>query len=346
MFKSYLKLALRNIWKRKTTTTINVLSLSVGLAACALVFLFCQHELSFDKGFDRSEDIYRITSIFKDDFQAPTVALPFADNLKAEIPQIEEVTRLDATNGSSIVQVANNAPSTPYTVDAGYWVDPQFFDVLSFHFLQGDRANAFKSPGTIVISQTLAKKLFGRIYPIGKVLKISETRYTVSGVFKEDFLNHIQADFFALYNSDNLRQRIANAKNWAVDPNYYTYVKLKHGSNPSQVIKELNAYTQRHSGSVMKAYNDRMTNSLQPLLAIRLHSGAFQDYLQWKQGRYSISLSTWLYCFGYTGIGLHQLREFDHRAGHRACQRSWGTARNGRCKIGYPVSIFIGDYGR
>ena len=54
MFKSYLKLSLRNLWKHKTTAAINVLSLSVGLASCALVFLFCQHELSFDKGFDNS----------------------------------------------------------------------------------------------------------------------------------------------------------------------------------------------------------------------------------------------------------------------------------------------------
>ena len=58
MFKSYLKLALRNIGKRKATTAINVLSLAVGLASCALVFLFCQHELSYDKGFDRGEDVY------------------------------------------------------------------------------------------------------------------------------------------------------------------------------------------------------------------------------------------------------------------------------------------------
>lgn len=156
--------------------------------------------------------------------------------------------------------------------------------MLSFHFLQGNRATAFNAPGTIVISQSLATKLFGRTYPIGKVLKISDARYTVSGVFKDDFLNHIQADFFALYNTDQLAQRVANAKNWSVDPNYYTYIKLKHGSKPEQVTKELNAYVQRHSGAYMKAANDQLTVSLQPLLAIHLHSTGFQDYLQWKQG--------------------------------------------------------------
>ena len=143
MFKSYLKLALRNLWKRKTTTAINVLSLSVGLASCALVFLFCQHELSFDKGFDHSEDIYRVTSIFKDGSSAPTVGLPYAKYLKNEVPEVEQAVRMDPTNGVTIVQVEGAENATPYAEDSGYWVDPGFFNVLSFHFLQGDRKNGF-----------------------------------------------------------------------------------------------------------------------------------------------------------------------------------------------------------
>ena len=283
MFKSYLKLALRNIWKRKATTAINVLSLAVGLASCALVVLFCQHELSYDKGFDHGEDIYRVTSIFKNG-QAPTAAYPFATWLKDEIPQVEQVSRLDATTGSSIVQVAGNGSSTPYTIHSGYWVDPHFFDILSFHFLHGNRAAAFSAPNTIVISQSLAKKLFGGAYPIGKPLKINSNRYTISGVFKEDFLNHLQADFFALNDAKSVQERSIKAINWAVDPNYYTYIKLKHGSNAGQVIKELNAYTQRHAGAAMRAANDNVTISLQPLSSIHLHSVIYQDYLQYKQG--------------------------------------------------------------
>ncbi|MEO6630323.1 MAG: ABC transporter permease, partial [Mucilaginibacter sp.] len=97
MFKSYLKLAVRNLWKRKTTTAINVFSLAIGLTCCALVFLYWQHELSFDKGFDNRDDIYRVTSTFKGDSKAPTVGLPYAKYLKSEIPEIEQVTRMDPT---------------------------------------------------------------------------------------------------------------------------------------------------------------------------------------------------------------------------------------------------------
>lgn len=284
MFKSYLKLALRNLWKRKTSTVINILSLSAGLASCALVFLFCQHELSFDKGFDHSGDIYRIVSDFGGGSKAPTVALVYAKYLKSEVPEIEKVSRMDPTNGTTIVQATGAETATPYAEDSGYWVDPDFFEVLSFHFLQGDRKTAFNAPNTIVLSASLAKKIFGNSYPVGKTLKAGGNIYTVSGVFKEDFLNHIKPDFFASNNSTNFREQLAASDNWVVNDNYYTYVKLKHGSNVQHVITELNAYLQRHAGAQMKTYNDHITNSLQPLLDIHLYSPDFQDYLAWKQG--------------------------------------------------------------
>jgi putative ABC transport system permease protein len=283
MFKTYIKLALRNLWKRKITTLINVLGLAVGLACCALVFLFFQHELSFDKGFDNGDDIYRITSTFKDGSKAPTVGLPYAKYL-SEIPEIEKASRMDPTNGVTIVQVQGAGVSTPYTEDSGYWVDPNFFDLLSFHFLHGDRKTAFAAPNTIVLSQSLAKKLFGQVYPIGKTLKAGSTTYTITGVFKEDFLNHIQAGFFASNNSDHIREQMANNNSWVVNDNYYTYIKLKHGSDVQQVTKELNAYLQRHAGAELKAHADHITNSLQPLKDIHLNSSEYQDYLAYKQG--------------------------------------------------------------
>ena len=284
MFQSYLKLAIRNLWKRKSTTLINVFGLAIGLACCALVFLYFQHELSFDKEFDNRDDIYRVTSTFKDGSKAPTVGLPYAKYLKSEIPEIEQVSRLDPTNGVTIVQAQGTGVSTPYMEDSGYWVDPDFFNLLSFHFLQGDRKTAFNAPNTIVLSQSLAKKLFGNVYPIGKTVKAGNNIYTVTGVFKEDFLNHIQADFFASNNSNRIREQMANNNSWVVNDNFYTYVKLRRGSNVQHVIYELNAYLQRHAGAELKAHSDHITNSLQALKDIHLNSSEFQDYLANKQG--------------------------------------------------------------
>jgi len=284
MFNNYFKLALRNTWKHKTTTAINILSLSIGITCCALVFLYAQREFSFDKGFDNSSDIYRVTSTFKGGSGAPTAGLPFAKYLKSEIPEVEQVSRLDPTYGTVIVQAAGNSTSTPYAVNSGYWVDPAFFDIFSFHFLSGNRQTALSAPNTVVLSASLAKKLFGVAYPIGKTIKTNGGTYTVSGVFGEDILNHIQADFFASNNSDHIRDKINNANNWVVDDNYYTYIKLKHSASLPHVLAEITAYTQRHAGQQMKTYNDHLTTSLQALTDIHLHSQGYVDYLAYKQG--------------------------------------------------------------
>lgn len=313
MFKTYLRLAFRNLWKRKITTAINIAGLAVGLACCALVFLFFQHELSFDKDFDNRDDIYRITSTFKDGSKAPTVGLPYAQYL-SEIPEIEQAARLDPTNGVTIVQAQGAGDHTPYTEDSGYWVDPNFFDLLSFHFFQGDRKKAFTAPNTIVLSQSLAQKLFRNVYPIGKTVKAGGTIYTITGVFKEDFLNHIQADFFASNNSDHIRELMQNNTSWVVNDNFYTYIKLKRGSDTSHVIKELNAYLQRHAGAELKSHSDHITNSLQALKDIHLNSSEFVDYLAYKQGniKYLYLLSSialvilLLACINYMNLATAQ----------------------------------------
>ncbi|SDT64473.1 putative ABC transport system permease protein [Mucilaginibacter mallensis] len=299
MFKSYLKLALRNLWKRKTTTAINVLGLSIGLACCALVFLFFQHDISFDKGFDNSNDIYRITTNFNDGGKAPTVSMPYVTYLKSEIPEIDEASRLDASKCTCIVQVKDSSASTPFTVDNGYWVDPSFFNIFSFHFLQGERKTALLAPNTIVISAPLAQKLFGDKYPIGKPLKAGDNIYTITGVFKNDFTNHFGADFFASNNSNGVHESIAAKINWVTDPNYYAYIKLKPGSNKQHVISELNAYTQRHAGPDLKSTATKLSNSLQALLDIHLHSSAYQSYLEAKQGNLS-----YLYLLGSIALAI------------------------------------------
>ncbi len=284
MFKSYLKLALRNLWKHKTSTAINILSLSAGLASCALVFLFFQHELSFDKDFGNSANIYRVVSDFGKGSLAPTVPFRYATFLKNDIPEIEETARLDPTNGTVIVQIPGSANSTPFSVNSGYWVDPQFFDVLPFQFLQGNRSKAFEAPNTIVLSASLARKLFAGTYAVGKSVKVSGTNYTVSGVFKDDFLNHLQPDFLASNKNNQFNEATAGLTSWVANPNFYTYVKLKPGSDINRVNAEIEAYTLRHAGPDIKATGDHMTNSLQSLADIHLHSYMFNDYLASKQG--------------------------------------------------------------
>jgi len=284
MIKTYWKVAVRNLLKRKTSTLIHVTGLAVGLACCMLVLLYFHSERAFDTGFDRGQDIYRITSHFKDGSRAPTVAFPYGTLLKQELPEVEAVTRMDASRSPCVVKALDDTAAVPYMEQSGYWVDPNFFDLFSFHFLHGDRRTALSAPNSIVLSETAARLLFGDRYPVGRRVRAGDGVYTVGGVFRQDMPNHFDAGFFASNNSTGIREAMAHVLDWVADPNYYTYVRLRPRSDLAHVTNELHAYTARHAAADMKRRAEVMVNSLQALGDIHLHSSEYYDYLAGKQG--------------------------------------------------------------
>ena len=287
MFRSYFKVAFRNLLKRKISTGIQIIGLAIGLACCTLVALYFRRELSFDKGFDHGEQIFRVTSDFKDGSRAPTAPWVYGSLLKEEIPEITEVTRLDAKNNPCIIKAMDDTAAVPFFDWAGYWVDPNFFDLFSYHFIAGDRKRALTAPNTIVLSDTLAKTLFHNGYSLGKQVRAGSVVYTVTGVFRQGKPDHLAADFFASNNSTGIREEMAKITNWVSDPNYYTYVQLKPSADVHQVIEKLHAYTQRHAAADMKMTGTYMVNSLQALEAIHLHSSDYYDYISPRQGNLS-----------------------------------------------------------
>src|SRR5215469_18494442 len=114
MFKLYWKVAFRNLLKRKVSTLINLTGLAVGLACCTVVFIYFRSEWRYDKGFDDGRDIYRVTSLFKDGSRAPTVAFPFGTLLQREIPEIETVSRMDASRSPCVVKAMDDTAALPY----------------------------------------------------------------------------------------------------------------------------------------------------------------------------------------------------------------------------------------
>ncbi|HEV2481925.1 MAG TPA: ABC transporter permease [Puia sp.] len=239
MFRSYFTVAVRNLFKRKISTLIQVIGLATGLACCTLVALYFRHELSFDRHFENGDRIYRVVSDFKDGSRAPTAPWVYASLLKQEIPEIEAVSRLDAKNSPCIVKAMDDTAAVPYLEWTGYWVDPNFFDLFSFHFILGDRKTALSAPNTIVLSAEVAQRLFHGVYPIGKRVRAGNTEYTVTGVFRQDGPDHLAAGFFASNNSTGIREALTKITNWVSDPNYYTYLRLRPGADVRQVGDKL-----------------------------------------------------------------------------------------------------------
>lgn len=195
MFKNVLKTTFRNIRKQKAFSFINIFGLAVGIACCALALLWIQYEISYDKFHQNADRIYRVlfTNAKHDDY-SPNVPGGLADYLKETFPEI-----IDATiTGSSNINLNYGEKGFFST---GFFIHPSFFDMFTYPFVQGDPNTAFSQPLSIVLSEDLAKKLFGDEDPLGKMVKVENaTPIKVTGVIQKIPKNStIQFDFLLPY---------------------------------------------------------------------------------------------------------------------------------------------------
>ncbi|HEV2832880.1 MAG TPA: ABC transporter permease, partial [Hanamia sp.] len=173
MFKNYFKTAFRSFKRNKSYTLINTLGLSVGIAACLLIFLVVQFESSFDNFHPKKDSIYRVGTEFHNQdgvSYSAGVAFPVATALRIDFPQIKEVASVYQHGGEITVEDGNSQKKLQE--DHFYYAEPQFFNVFNFPFLEGDAKSALTDPNSAVLTQTTAEKYFGNWKnAIGKTIK-------------------------------------------------------------------------------------------------------------------------------------------------------------------------------
>ena len=193
---STLKIAFRNLFYRFHYSLINILGLSVGLAACLVIFLFLKHELSYDQFHHQSKDIYRVIRSAEISGQQSTYApvnYSLADLISEHIPEAKEVTRFGRTRG----WVSNQALTRRFEERRILLAEPSFFRVFDATFLAGNPESALAGPNKVVITQTMAEKYFGTLNPMGQTLQLNRERdFVVTGVVKDwPATTHFQFDF-------------------------------------------------------------------------------------------------------------------------------------------------------
>jgi putative ABC transport system permease protein len=206
MFKINLRLALRNIFRNKLYTVINIIGLSVASAFCILVYLYVKNEQSFDNFHHDESHLFRVevTDIFtpykkddkqsqkgffsfltKDEDQKNMVDVPavMGPDLKRNFPEIDGVVRLRNLYSPIIRQ---NNQSFKESDQCAVFADANFFKVLDFPLVQGDKNSALSDKKSVVISERFAKKYFGNTNPIGRSLNITSENLllTITGVAK------------------------------------------------------------------------------------------------------------------------------------------------------------------
>jgi len=189
MLKNYLKTAVRNLWKNKTFSFLNIAGLAIGIASAALIFLWVEDELTFNHHFTKRDFIYRIMENQKDGGKISTSGStpgPMAEAVKTDIPGVKNAGRLSWTMDELLVLGDKSIKET------GAYVDPSVLSMLTLSFAYGDPGSAFKDLQSVVISETLSRKFFGSENPVGKTLKMNingaysvDGLYTITGVYKD-----------------------------------------------------------------------------------------------------------------------------------------------------------------
>ena len=279
MLFNYLKVAIRNLLKKKVFTIINIVGLSVGTTSSLLIFLYVQGELSYDKFFPDNDRIYRIVEdrIYPDRL-AHFAMIPagFSTILPDEVPEVEMSTRLIGfPNFAQVVKYNDDTYSEHYIFAA----DSNFFEMFPYRLLKGDRSKALRNTNHIILTEATATKYFGAEEPMGKTLDIGGLKLEVAGVM-ENIPENSHMKFDALTPSIGV--------GFLRDPSFYiagtfTYVKLAKDASPALAESKLPALVEKYAagqierdlGVSFKKYiadGNGYKYFLQPLEDIHLHS--------------------------------------------------------------------------
>lgn len=228
MFKNYLKTALRNLWRYKGFSLINIASLSIGITSCLIIGLFVWDELQYDKFVKDGDNIYRIyTENTSATGNTSTASVPpmVATYLQQNYPEIETTLKLLMYNGKVLMEV-NGVSSYE---NKGVIADSSFFSVFPLKLLKGDPKSSLEGATSIVISETLAKKYFANADPIGKIIKIDKTDFAVQGVLAEVPEHfHLDLEYILPMPAAGIEKERMESWGWN---QFFTYVKVKPGTN-------------------------------------------------------------------------------------------------------------------
>ena len=192
MFKNYLKIAWRNLLKRKVFTAINILGLAIGITCSGLILLWVEDEMNFDGVFPKQDLVYYVPT--NQNFEGETYTFystpgPLAKDLKDEIP---EITRSATTwSGEMLISQGDNGINR-----RGRYADPDFLDIFSLRFVEGNAQTALNRPDAIVLTKKTAHALFGEnIEVLNQVLRINNKyNFTITGII-EDLPNNVTFGF-------------------------------------------------------------------------------------------------------------------------------------------------------
>jgi putative ABC transport system permease protein len=301
MFRNFIKVALRSLWLHKSASLINIVGLSIGLASCLLILLFVIHEKTYDSFHQYAGRIYRVYQYVIEGEKIERWAwtpVPMSSALRADYPEIQNTVRLVQADN---ILISSNQHF--FDIKDALYTDSTFFDVFSFHLIQGDKSEVLSKPHSVVLTESLARSIFGNEDPVNELIRFNNdtTYFRITGITDDPPENShftyemlISMDGFWNHKSTSWLNNCVN-----------TYALVTAGSPPQQLEQKLYGMVKKYVGpEVQQVFGtpmDEMDKSgirleyrLQPLRDIHLDSDMVQSFKPSNHKKY-------IYIFSFIG---------------------------------------------
>ncbi|WP_350289106.1 ABC transporter permease [uncultured Croceitalea sp.] len=285
MFKNYLKIAWRNLLKRKVFTAINVLGLAIGFGGCILIFLFLSYHLSFDNFHANADRIYRInTEEITDDIEYNASVPPaFAKVFREEYDYSEKVAKIVQRN-DVILDVNENGKLNKLKENVVF-VEQDFFDIFNYPLIYGGEKVSLTAPNTAVLTEDMAIKMYSKTDVVGNTFVLENNKtITITGVLKNlPQSTFLDRELFISFENLADNSGFAASESWGgITGNLQCYALLRPNQNIANIEKALIELPKRHRPNS----KNKHIYKLQPLSDIHFNAdyGGLNPVLLWIFG--------------------------------------------------------------
>ena len=288
MIKNYITIAFRNFLRHKSFTFLNVLGLSLGLAASLLILQYVKYEKSYDTFHTNAENIYRVQyNVYQNNqltIECAAAVPAVGPALKNNFPEVKQFTRLFPFSGT-VNYRSTGGEDVTFREEKMQITDPAVFEVFDFKLIQGSTETSLEGPNKAVISESAAQKFFGEEDPMGKYITLDGTRRAeVTGIFA-DVPDNSHIKFNILFSYQTLNNETENASETAWGwYDFNTYVLIDPSADVPALQSKWDTYLQNERGEDWNKYNYKQEFILQPLLDIHLYSNLLQESMPEEQG--------------------------------------------------------------
>ena len=286
MIKHYFKIVLRNLWRNKTYSFINIFGLTLGLVCFLLIALYVFDELTYDGFHQNANNIYRVveTKVSPQGKESKIAAVSYkiSEQSPVLIPEVKKAARFSAFGRSNV----SDPSSTNTFYEMFNLANQDFLTVFDFKLLEGNRATALTAPRSVIMTEEAAKRIYGVSSVLGKTLRIDRDSlpYTITGVL-ENFPANSHISFNLIFSESSITgsgYQNFIASDWTSNQ-YPTYLALDKNADIKKATQKLEQLVNSN-----RKENDQKTSfALQPLRAIHFHSAEIEGTPMERKGNLS-----------------------------------------------------------